>query len=99
MLKRLPQNTDFLIPETINPKDAINFINSYIQEYSCENLGVDISLMNIIDACYVSTLCSTTHFIKYPQGKIRWKISSELIKDFNQKIELNNTEYILIKQQ
>ena len=57
-------------------------------------MTVDISFMNVLDACYVSTLCSTKHYIKYPQGKINWKISSELIREFNKDLELGNTDYI-----
>jgi len=49
--------------------------------------------MNILDACYVSTICSAKHYIKYPEGKIKWKISSELVKEFNSRLELGNTDY------
>jgi len=43
----------------------------------------------------VVTLASTKHYIKYPNGKITWKISSELIKNLNEDLELGNCEYIL----
>ena len=49
--------------------------------------------MNIIDACYVSTMCSTKHYIKYPDGKINWLVSSELVKDFSKDMSLGNSEY------
>ena len=94
MTQLLPQNNTLYI-DNADPIDAVNSINSYIEKYSCENMSVDISLMNIIDSCYVSTLCSTKHYIKYPQGKIKWKISSELIKEFNESLELGNCEYSL----
>ena len=51
-----------------NPTSAIENINTYIENNSCEYLDIDISLMNIIDSCYVTTLCSTKHYIKYPNG-------------------------------
>ena len=56
---------------------------------------VDISCMNILDACYVSTTCSTKHYIKYPEGKINWKISSDLVKTFCKDLELGNITYNL----
>ena len=93
MLQLLPQN-DIVTPNTQNPTEAIDYINSYIDKYHCENMSVDISFMNVLDACYVSTLCSTKHYIKYPQGKINWKISSELIREFNKDLELGNVDYI-----
>lgn len=93
MLQLLPQN-DIVTPNTQIPSEAVDYINSYIDNYHCENMTVDISFMNVLDACYVSTLCSTKHYIKYPQGKINWKISSEIIREFNKDLELGNADYI-----
>lgn len=95
MLKKLPQLQETLIPNSANPADAVEYINTYIEKYSCENLSIDISFMNVLDACYVSTLCATKHFTKYPKGKINWKISSEIIQEFNKDLELGNSEYVL----
>lgn len=93
MIQLLPQN-EVLAPNTQNPLEAVDYINSYIDKYHCENMSVDISFMNVLDACYVSTLCSTKHYIKYPKGKISWKISSEIIREFNKDLELGNVNYI-----
>ena len=95
MLNKLPQLSKTLVPNSVNPTDTIEYINSYIDNFSCENMSIDISFMNVIDACYVSTLCSTKHFTKYPQGKINWKISSDLVREFNKDLELGNNNYIL----
>ena len=95
MLQLLPQKNKILTPNTTNPQDAIKLINSYIEKHQCESMSVDISFMNIIDASYVSTLCSTTHYIKYPSGKISWKISSNLVSELNQELKLGNAEYLL----
>ncbi len=94
MLQLLPKS-DTLTPNSTNPNEAVAYINSYIEKYHCENMNIDISFMNILDACYVSTMCSTTHFIKYPNGKINWKISSDLVREFNKSLELGNSEYVL----
>ena len=93
MLQLLP-NSEILTPNTTNPQKAVEYISSYMDRYQCQNLSVDISFMNVLDACYVSTMCSTIHYIKYPEGKIRWKLSSDIIKEFNKSLELGNIEYI-----
>lgn len=93
MLQLLPQ-TPVLTVDKNSPQEAVNLINTYIEDYHCENMTVDISFMNVLDACYVSTLCSTKHYIKYPNGKINWKISSDLIREFNEDLELGNSDYI-----
>lgn len=95
MLQQLLPQRDVLIPNSKNPNEAISIINSFIEKYHCENMSVDISFMNILDACHVSTMCSTKHFIKYPNGRISWKISSELIREFNKDLELGNSEYFM----
>ena len=95
MLQILPQLEETLSFNSVNPTDTIKYINSHIEKNSCENLSVDISFMNVIDACYVSTLCSTKHFTKYPNGKISWKVSSKDVEEFNKDLELGNSEYIL----
>ena len=84
---------DVLIPNTKNPSKAIEYINSYIDKTKCEEFSVDISFMNIIDACYVSTMCSTKYYIKYPDGKINWFVSSDLVRDFSKDMLLGNSEY------
>lgn len=94
MLQLLPKS-DTLTSNSTNPNEAVAYINSYIEKYHCENMNIDVSFMNILDACYVSTMCSTTHFIKYPNGKINWKISSDLVREFNKSLELGNSEYVL----
>ncbi len=96
MLKQLPQ-TDVLVPNTRNPQKAIEYINSYIDTARCENMSVDISFMNAIDACYVSTMCSTNHYIKYPEGKINWIISSSLSENISKRLNLGNASFYSVK--
>lgn len=94
MIQNLPQLSSTLVLNTVNPTIAVEEINSHIDSNYCKYMSVDISAMNIIDACHVSTLCSTKHFIKYPDGKISWKVSSNLIRNLNKNLELGNSEYI-----
>ena len=94
MIQTLPQNKTLNITNS-NPEEAVNYINEFIENHSCETMSIDISFMNIIDACHVSTICSAKHYVKYPDGKIKWKISSELIKEFNSRLELGNADYEL----
>lgn len=95
MILKLPQLQETLTPNCVNPAEAVDYINSHIEKNSCENMSIDLSFMNVIDACYVTTLCSTKHYIKYPNGKISWKVSSEMVREFNKDLELGNCEYIL----
>lgn len=93
-LSPLPDG-DVLIPNTTNPALAVEYINSYIDKTKCDEFSVDISFLNVIDACYVSTMCSTKHYIKYPEGKINWLVSSREVKNFTKEMSLGNSEYYL----
>ena len=86
-------NSVVLIPNTTKAANAIEYINSYIDKTVNDKLTVDISRMNVIDACYVSTVCSATHFIKFPNGKIDWFVSSEDVKKYTRDMSLGNSEY------
>jgi hypothetical protein len=94
MQQLLPQN-NVLVPDTYEPSMAIEFINSHIKNSECQKLSVDISFMNIIDACYVSTMCSASHYVKYPEGKISWLVSSKLTESLTTDLGLGNTEYLV----
>lgn len=94
MQQLLPQN-NVLIPDTYEPNMAIEYINSHINNSDCPKLYVDISFMNIIDACYVSTMCSASHYIKYPEGKINWLVSSKLTESLTTDLGLGNSEFFV----
>ena len=85
--------SEILIPNTFVPQQAVEYINSYIDNAKSEKFSVDISFMNVIDACYVSTLCSTNHFIKFPQGEINWFVSSGFIENNTKNLLLGNSRY------
>ena len=94
MLKTLPQS-ELLVPNSENLHKAVEYINSYVDNVSCKNISIDISFMNAIDASYVSTMCSTNHYIKYPDGKINWIVSSMLTKELANKLNLGNSDFVL----
>ena len=94
MIQLLP-NSEILTPNTISAEDTIDFISEYIEKYHCKFVDIDISFLNILDSCFVTTMCNTKHFIKYPDGKINWIVSSELIREFNKDMELGNSNYRL----
>ena len=75
----------------INKED---FLNNYIDNYHCEDLNVDISWLNIMDSCFVSNLCSTHHYIKYPTGKITWNVISESVKNLSNALILGNSSFV-----
>ena len=95
MLQILPKE-ESLTPTVSGVQNTIEFINKYIDKFHCEHLSVDISFLNVLDACYVSTICAAKHYVKYPQGKICWKIASELSAELNKKLDMGNSDYTIL---
>lgn len=74
--------------------NMVESIKKYINEHDCPTLSMDISRLNIIDASKVTILCSTYHWAKYPEGEIRWKISSDEVKELINPLNLGNMRLI-----
>jgi len=68
----------------------IDKIDNYIEICNCKNMTIDITNINIIDACMISVLCSTKHYLKYPDGKIKWIVNSKEIEDYTKSMKLGN---------
>ena len=71
--------------------EAVYEAKDYISRNECRHLSIDISALNMIDALKVCVLSSTFHFAKYPDGKIRWFVRDENIKNQIELLSLDNT--------
>ncbi len=85
---------------TSNVSDTDNIIdeiNRHIQKQNVDNLNVDISSLNMIDALKVSVGCSTAHFVKYPFGKIRWFVKDIQTRNLIKTLSLKTVEISIKK--
>ena len=80
-----------IVLDNTTPQKNIDMINEHINLCNCENMTVDISRLNIMDACRISTVCSTTHYMKYPEGKINWIVNSTKVKEYTSPMSLGNS--------
>ncbi|MCM1266186.1 MAG: hypothetical protein NC200_08315 [Candidatus Gastranaerophilales bacterium] len=94
MLQVFSKDASKLVLDNKAPQKNIELVNSHIKLCNCQNMTVDITGLNILDACMVSTLCSTTHYMKYPDGKINWIVNSKEVADYTSNMNLGNTEFI-----
>lgn len=94
MLQVFSKDISTLILDSKNPEKNIESVNSHIKLCSCKNMTVDITKLNIIDACMISTLCSTAHYMKYPDGKINWIVNSKEVAEYTSGMNLGNTKFL-----
>ncbi len=94
MLQVFSNNTSEIILDEITPQSNIDMLNEHIKLFNCKNMTVDISSMNIMDACMVSALCSAEHYIKYPDGKLNWIVNSKAVEEYLSPMNLGNSRFI-----
>lgn len=93
MLQVFSKDITELVLDTVSPEKNIEMFNSHIKYADCKNIVVDITKLNVIDACMVSTLCSTNHYMKYPDGKINWVINNKDVANYTTPLTLGNVEF------
>ena len=93
MLQIISPKETKIVLEAISPKENIDMLNKHIKLSNCDNMTIDISSLNIMDACMISSLCSAEHYIKYPEGKIEWIVNSEEIENYTSKTSLGNSSF------
>ena len=86
-----------MILDNFKAETVIESFNNRIKKSNCEYMSVDISFLNVMDAMRVSTLCSTNHYVKYPNGRINWYVSSPEVERFSSALNLGNSKYVIKK--
>lgn len=97
MLKLLSQNPSTIKLKDSEPNKILNSLKEYMSSPESEFSTIDISDMNMVDACRISVLVSTEHFINHPTGKINWIVSSSSIEKFVSPLGLGNSSFLLSK--
>lgn len=97
MLKILSQNPSTIKLKDSEPNKILNSLKEYMSSPESEFSTIDISDMNMIDACRISVLVSTEHFINHPTGKINWIVSSSSVEKFVSPLGLGNSSFLLSK--
>lgn len=97
MLKILSQNPSTIKLKDSEPNKILNSLKEYMSSPESKFSTIDISDMNMIDACRISVLVSTEHFINHPTGKINWIVSSSSVEKFVSPLGLGNSSFLLSK--
>lgn len=97
MLKILSQNPSTIKLKDSEPNNILNSLKEYMSRPESEFSTIDISNINLIDACKISVLVSTEHYINHPKGKINWIVSSSSIEKFVSPLGLGNSSFLLSK--
>ena len=94
MLKVLSQNSSTLVLNDSEPNKIVEIVKEYINTSDEKDIMIDISRINIMDACKISVLCSTEHYLKNPNGKIHWIVSSSSVENLISSMGLGNSSFL-----
>ncbi len=72
--------------------EIIEKAENFLRKTNCQKVSIDISNLNLIDACKVALICSTKFFTKYPNKKISWSVKDEETKRNISNLMLRNME-------
>ena len=97
MLQVCTKDTFLIVLNSDIRNENLEKLNTYIQNSNSQYMTVDISSMNIIDASAVTSLGSTMHYIKYPEGAISWIVNSTKVKEYTTSMNLGNSKFIYKK--
>lgn len=84
---------DYFTPHGSNADLRINSVKKHIKGTDCKHLKMDISKLNAMEASKIAILCSTTHYLKYPQGIVDCIVKSKSIVDLIKPLILNNMKF------
>ena len=95
MSKTLTKQCSVLVLRNSTPDIVVKEFREYISSV-CDAviISVDISNINLIDACKITVLCSTELYIKRPNAKINWIVGAAPVEKYVSPMELGNSDYI-----
>ncbi len=96
MLQILSSKDSKIIVHTQSPQKNIDMIKEHIKLCNCKNMTIDITNINVMDACMISSVCSAEHYVKYPEGKINWIVNSKEVQEYTSSMFLGNSEFRVI---
>jgi len=88
------RNTSVLKLNNLELDKNLNILKEYISSSKNKEVVVDISHMNLLDACKISVLCSTNLYLEFPQWKINWLVASPIIEKMINPMGLGNSAII-----
>lgn len=83
-----------IVLEPTGTKENLEKLNGYINSTNDNELTVDITRLNLLDASTICSLGSTMQYIKNPSSKINWIVNSKKVKEYTTPMSLGNTEFI-----
>ena len=86
---------DYFIPQGSNTDLRINSVKKHIKCTDCKHLKMDISKLNAMEASKIAILCSTTHYLKYPQGIVDCIVKSKNIAELIKPLILKNMKFLV----
>ena len=81
---------NLIYPNSTNPHKALSEIKKVIKKTELQDLQVDLSDMNLLDAVKVLVILSSYLYQKLPEGKLKFKFASGDIKNVLTSFSLNN---------
>ena len=85
---------NLIYPQSSNPLKAANEIKKILKKAEIQDLELDLSAMNVLDAVKVLVLTSSYLYKNLPEEKLRFRFVSSDIKNILSSFSLKNMEMV-----
>ncbi len=85
---------NLIYPQSSNPEKAANEIKKILKKAEIQDLELDLSAMNVLDAVKVLVLTSSYLYKNLPEEKLKFRFVSADIKSLLSSFSLKNMEMV-----
>ena len=85
---------NLIYPQSSNPLKAANEIKKILKKAEIQDLELDLSAMNVLDAVKVLVLTSSYLYKNLPEEKLKFRFVSADIKSLLSSFSLKNMEMV-----
>ena len=78
------------------PELFFETIKKTVKKNKSENMTIDISMINPIDAAKIVIVASTYNFLKFDNSQINWIVNSKEVEKIAKPLNIGNSKFVYL---
>lgn len=88
---------NYFKPKGNSTEVKIDSVEKHIKYTDCNYMTLDISKLNPLEASKIAVLCSTNHYLKYPQGIVDCIVKTTKMQEIIKPLTLGNMKFMTMQ--
>ena len=89
---------NYFTPKGNSTDVMMNSVQEHIKDTDCHYMALDISSLNPLEASKIAAICSTDHYLKYPQGIVDCIVKTSKIENLIKPLTLGNMNFVTMQK-